>query len=80
MAQVYRVHSFLVILSDNSRYKEYFGEPKNRRNFGEKTKVLGTKEEKEKTPLTSIFFVHDSPHKSNGGECNRLITNKKQNI
>ena len=20
------------------------------------------------------------PHKSNGGECNRLITNKKQNI
>lgn len=21
-----------------------------------------------------------SPHKSNGGECNRLITNKKQNI
>jgi len=23
---------------------------------------------------------HTLPHKSNGGECNRLITNKKQNI
>ena len=23
---------------------------------------------------------HYIPHKSNGGECNRLITNKKQNI
>ena len=25
-------------------------------------------------------FEHTFPHKSNGGECNRLITNKKQNI
>jgi len=24
--------------------------------------------------------VYELPHKSNGGECNRLITNKKQNI
>ena len=24
--------------------------------------------------------VGEFPHKSNGGECNRLITNKKQNI
>ena len=24
--------------------------------------------------------IMQHPHKSNGGECNRLITNKKQNI
>ena len=28
--------------------------------------------------LLSIWRI--LPHKSNGGECNRLITNKKQNI
>ena len=26
------------------------------------------------------WHVGEFPHKSNGGECNRLITNKKQNI
>ena len=34
--------------------------------------------------LSTNIFVDPkfaiSPHKSNGGECNRLITNKKQNI
>ena len=31
--------------------------------------------------LSTVYNrIRQIPHKSNGGECNRLITNKKQNI
>lgn len=43
--------------------------------------------ESENSLVDNAIFVYFSeeyrrvlPHKSNGGECNRLITNKKQNI
>ena len=59
MAQVYRVHSFLVILSDNSRYKNILENQKIVVILERKPKYLVLKKKRKKhlSRVSSLFTI-----------------------